>query len=228
MNVKSNRESNQSMRYKTILFDLDGTITDSGAGIIHSVTYALEKLNLSIPPEAELYSFIGPPLIDSFKTLYDLDTQTAEQAVQYYREYYQAKGMYENQIYKGIPELLNTLQEQGCALYIATSKPEIYAKQIIAHFELSSYFNGIYGASIDGSRSKKGDVIRYALKEAEITTIQEVMMIGDRSHDMIGAKENNLACLGVLYGFGDQAELERAGADYIAATPEAIEKIILI
>ncbi|MBO0439963.1 HAD family hydrolase [Candidatus Enterococcus ikei] len=215
------------MQYKTILFDLDGTITDSSEGIINSVTYALEKMNLTLPTKNELYSFIGPPLNDSFKQLYNLDEKSTEQAVSYYREYYQVKGMYQNHVYEGILELLLTLKKADCRLYIATSKPEIYAKKILEHFHLSDYFNGIYGASLDGSRSKKGDVIRYALKEAKISSLNETIMIGDRSHDILGAKENGLASIGVLYGFGDVAELKRAGASFIAANPSDIEKIII-
>ncbi|MEI5989624.1 HAD family hydrolase [Enterococcus crotali] len=215
------------MQYKTILFDLDGTITNSGEGIIQSVCYALNKLKLPIPDQEELYSFIGPPLNDTFKDMYHLDKQATEQAVGYYREYYQDKGMYENHLYEGILELLTDLNQAGCSLYIATSKPEIYAKQIITHFNLDRYFVGIYGASLDGKRSKKSEVIRYALSEAKITQLEETIMIGDRSHDILGAKENHLASLGVLYGFGDLAELETAGADFIAATPKEIEKIII-
>ncbi|ALS01660.1 hydrolase [Enterococcus silesiacus] len=215
------------MQYKTILFDLDGTITASGEGIIQSVRYALNKLKLPILDQEGLYSFIGPPLNDTFKNVYHLDKQTTEQAVSYYREYYQEKGMYENHLYEGILDVLTDLKQAGCSLYIATSKPEIYAKQIVAHFNLDRYFVGIYGASLDGERSKKSDVIRYALNEAKITQLEETLMIGDRSHDIIGAKENHLASLGVLYGFGDLAELEQAGADYIAATPKEIEKVII-
>lgn len=215
------------VHYKTILFDLDGTITDSGEGIIHSVAYALKKMNLRIPNQTELYSFIGPPLSESFKQLCHLDDIKTNRAVDYYREYYQKEGMFENHVYEGIPELLTTLKKANCNLYIATSKPEIYAKQILEHFNLSNYFEGIYGASLDGERSKKGDVIRYALKEAKITHLKETLMIGDRSHDITGAKENKLVSIGVLYGFGDQAELKKAGADYIAVTPKDIGKIII-
>ncbi|WP_170923056.1 HAD family hydrolase [Candidatus Enterococcus palustris] len=220
------KESESLMQYKTILFDLDGTITDSGEGIIHSVIYALKKLNIAVPDSTELYSFIGPPLNDTFKNSYHLDDESTEQAVSYYREYYQAKGMYENRIYKGIPKVLADLKQAGCNVYIATSKPEIYAKQILAHFDLAHYFDGIYGASLDGERSKKGDVIRYALNEANLTQLKEIIMIGDRSHDILGAKENELDCIGVLYGFGNKAELEKSGADYIVSTPEEIEEII--
>lgn len=215
------------MKYTTILFDLDGTITDSGEGIINSVSYALEKMNLPVPDKEQLYSFIGPPLNDSFRKLYQLDGSAIDQAVNYYRENYQNKGMYENHVYEGITALLDDLKTAGCQLYIATSKPEVYAKQILAHFDLDTYFDGIYGASLDGNRSKKGDVIRYALSSAKVTSLEKTLMIGDRSHDIIGAKENQLASVGVLYGFGDQDELTTAGADYLAATPKEIVNIIL-
>lgn len=215
------------MQYKTILFDLDGTITDSAEGIIRSVRYALNKLKLPIPDQEGLYSFIGPPLNATFKNMYHLDKQTTELAVKYYREYYQEKGLYENHLYQGILAVLTDLKQAGYSLYIATSKPEIYAKQIVTYFNLDKYFAGIYGASLDGERSKKSDVIRYVLSEAKITQLEETLMIGDRSHDIIGAKENHLASVGVLYGFGDLAELEQAGADYIVATPKEIEKIIM-
>ncbi|MGM0218386.1 HAD family hydrolase [Enterococcus sp. AZ126] len=214
------------MQYKTIVFDLDGTITDSGDGIIHSVLYALNKMHVKKPDKHELESFIGPPLKDSFINICQLDDTSADQAVGYYRDYYQAKGMYENHIYEGIPTVLTDLKQKGCTLYVATSKPEIYAKQILAHFDLDQYFTGIYGASLDGIRSKKGDVIHYALKEAQLTKLEKTIMIGDRSHDIVGAKENKLASIGVLYGFGDRVELETAGADYIAVTTEELKEII--
>lgn len=214
------------MLYKSVLFDLDGTITDSAEGIIHAVLFAVKKLALKTPSEEQLYSFIGPPLVDSFEKLYGLNNQEAEKAVAYYREYYQEKGIFENYVYKGIPEVLASLKEKGCQLYLATSKPEIYAKQILNHFNLTHYFKGIYGASLDGKRSKKVDVIQYALKEANILNLKETIMIGDRSHDILGAKENGLATIGVLYGFGDQRELEIAGASYIVSTPAEIEKNI--
>lgn len=214
------------MNYKTLLFDLDGTITDSGPGILNSVQYALKKMALPIPEIEQLYSFIGPPLKDSFMTSYQLDEAAANQAVAYYREYYVEKGMYENLVYDGIPELLKEMNEAGLKLYIATSKPEVFAKQILEHFDLMHYFEGIYGASLDNSRSSKGAVIRYAMKEGEIP-IAASLMIGDREHDVLGAQENQLDCLGVLYGYGDRIELETAGALYLAETPKMIREFIL-
>lgn len=214
------------MLFRSVLFDLDGTITDSAKGIIQAVLFSVKQLGLKKPNEEQLYSFIGPPLADSFEKLYGLNAQEVAKAVAYYREYYQEKGIFENHVYQEIPEVLASLNAKGCQLYIATSKPEIYAKQILNHFDLTNYFKGIYGASLDGKRSKKGDVIQYALKDANILNLKATIMIGDRSHDILGAKANKLASIGVLYGFGDQRELEVAGASYLARTPAEIEKII--
>ena len=214
------------MNYKIVLFDLDGTITDSAEGIINSVIYALEKIDKPIPESKDLYSFIGPPLKESFEKICHLSAIDADLAVTYYREYYQKKGLYQNQLYQGIPELLSRLNELGCQVYIATSKPEIFAEKIVTHFGLTGYFNGIYGASLDSIRSKKTDVIAYALREAQIETKNDVVMIGDRKHDILGGKENNLATIGVLYGFGNKEELQKAQATYLAATPEEIISFI--
>lgn len=209
------------MNKQTLFFDLDGTITDSGPGILNSVQYALKKLQLPIPEITQLYSFIGPPLKDSFMKMYKLDEAAANRAIRCYREYYVEKGMYENLVYEGIPELLESLNRSGYTLYVATSKPEVFAKQILDHFDLTKYFKGIYGASLDSSRSSKGAVIRYAM-ESEDASAADSLMIGDREHDVLGAKENQLDCIGVLYGYGDRAELEAAGAIYLAETPEMI------
>lgn len=209
------------MNKQTLFFDLDGTITDSGPGILNSVQYALKRLQLPIPETAQLYSFIGPPLKDSFMKMYKLDEAAAEQAVSYYREYYVEKGMYENLVYEGIPDLLESLNQSGYTLYVATSKPEVFAKQILDHFDLTKQFKGIYGASLDSSRSSKGAVIHYAM-ESEGVSATDSLMIGDREHDVLGAKENQLECIGVLYGYGDRKELETAGAIYLAETPEQI------
>lgn len=214
------------MTYKTLFFDLDGTITDSGPGILNSVCYALEKMGLPVPEVTELYSFIGPPLKDSFMEKYRLNESEAEQAVSYYREYYAKTGMYENLVYEGIPEVLADLKQLGFKLYVATSKPEVFARQILTHFDLASSFEGIYGASLDSSRSKKGAVIRYAMESGDVS-VAGSLMIGDREHDVLGAKENRLDCVGVLYGYGDRQELENAGAIYLAATPEKLKEYLL-
>ncbi|MDU4029717.1 MAG: HAD hydrolase-like protein, partial [Enterococcus faecalis] len=160
-------ESSEVKMYQTILFDLDGTITDSGSGIMRSILYATEQLGWPAPSEETLRSFIGPPLYESFLHMAP-SAEAAQQAVSHYRAYYQRKGMFENHVYPGIPEVLTRLKEAGAKLYIATSKPEEFAKKIITHFDLDRYFTGIYGASMDGHRSKKADVIQYALTEAQL------------------------------------------------------------
>lgn len=215
------------MKYTNILFDLDGTITDSEAGILNSIVYALNKMNISAPEKNSLRVFIGPPLKESFQKLFHLSEHEAEQAIKYYREYYEEIGMFENKIYTGIVEVLTSLQKAGCQLYIATSKPEIYAKKILTYFQLEKFFKGIYGASLDGIRSQKAAVIHYGLEQAKITPANGTIMIGDRSHDINGARENVLESIGVLYGFGDYAELKKARATYIVENPKEIEQLLL-
>ena len=216
------------MNYKLLFFDLDGTIMDSSEGIIHSIIYALKKMNRTIPKKEQLYSFIGPPLKESFQRNCQLSETQANLAVNYYREYYVEKGLYQNQLYKGIPELLSSLKNRGCQLYIATSKPEVFAKKILDYYELTDYFKGIYGASLDGKRSKKADVLAYALKKSRITAKNETVMIGDRQHDIIGGKENDLDTIGVLYGFGSKEELQKARATYLVKTPKEIIDIVTL
>lgn len=214
------------MKYRVVMFDLDGTITDSAEGIINSVIYALESIGCPVPESKKLYSFIGPPLKESFEKICYLNETDTKRAIFYYREYYQKKGLYQNQVYQGIPELLTSLNELGYQLYIATSKPEIFAKELLMHFKLADYFRGIYGASLDGVRSEKSEVIAYALRAARIVVKKEVIMIGDRKHDILGGKENQLDTIGVLYGFGDREELQKAQATYLVSTPEEIMKIV--
>lgn len=214
------------MKYKYILFDLDGTLTDPLIGITNSVMYALDKYNLNVKNREELIPFIGPPLIDSFQEYSHLTLAQARQAVVYYREYFSDKGKYENAVYEGIEELLKRLCSQGYQLYIATSKPEVFAKEILQHFHLDHYFTYIAGSSLDESRNRKGDVIKYALETNKITNLQEVLMVGDRKHDVIGAKENNIDCLGVLFGYGSLAELQEAGANYVVASVQELQAFL--
>lgn len=204
--------------YHTYFFDLDGTITDSSLGITNSVMYALKKFGIVEEDRAKLYKFIGPPLVVSFREYYGFSEEKAWEAVTYYREYYQEKGIFENRVYDGFEEMLKTLKAAGKRLVVATSKPEPYAKKIIEHFGLSSYFDYVAGMELDGGRGMKAEVIRYALGVCGIEDKSKVLMVGDREHDVIGAREAGIDCLGVLYGFGDREELEQAGADYIVRT----------
>lgn len=205
-----------------VLFDLDGTLTDSSEGILNSVRYMLEKTGLAIPDEATLHSFIGPPLADTLGELYGLSAEEANEAVQIYREYYGDQGINQLTVYAGIEKVLVELAA-NYTLSIATSKPEFYAKQIIENLGLSNYFSGIFGADLAGERSNKTDVIVYALAQLEETT---AVMIGDRKFDIFGAKANQLKSIGVLYGFGDRQEMLEAEADFIVATVEELPAVI--
>ena len=207
-----------------ILFDLDGTLTDPGIGITNSVMYALKKFGIEITDRTSLYNFIGPPLMYSFQTFHGFSEEDSTQAVKYYREYFSVHGLYENEVYPGIPELLHELKQRGYHLVLATSKPEEYALEILRHFGLYDYFDFVAGATFDTTRVKKADVIAYALKETGITDLENTIMIGDRSHDIIGAKTFNLDSIGVLYGYGSEDEFKEAGATYIVNKPcEIIE-----
>lgn len=213
------------MKYKYVLFDLDGTITDSAAGITNSVAYALNKLGAPVPPYSELLKFIGPPLFPAFRDFCGFDDEKAKSAVTFYREYYPEKGIFECRLYDGIVSVLDALCKNGIKLILATSKPEVFAKQITEHFGLNKYFYYIAGATFDKSRSEKSQVISYALSACRITDKSSAVMVGDRYHDITGAHENGIKSIGVLYGFGNREELQHSGADYIAKTPEEILKI---
>lgn len=208
------------------LFDLDGTLTDPGMGITNSVAYALAQYGIQVEDRTVLYPFIGPPLRESFMKFYGFSEEKAEEAVWKYREYFSDKGLFENEVYPGIKEMLGGLKNAGARLFVATSKPTGYSKQILDHFELSEYFEDIQGSTMDGSREKKADVIAYLLNVNHIQEKEEVIMIGDRRQDTDGAKENGLDSCGVLYGYGSRDELEEAQADYIAENVEELGKIL--
>ena len=214
------------MKYKYILFDLDGTITESGPGIMNSVEYALNKMNREVGERDTLKKFIGPPLTESMEKYYGMSEEEALLGVKYYREYYHDKGIYENRVYDGLEEVLKKINEAGKQAIVATSKPEEYAKVIIDHFHLTKYFACVAGMEMDGGRGTKAQVITYALEKNDITDKSNVLMIGDREHDVIGAHENGLDCLGILYGFGSRKEFEEAGADYIRENVEDILQFV--
>mgnify|MGYP003308651028 CR=1 FL=1 len=201
--------------YDIILFDLDGTLTDPGLGITNSVAYALKRYGIEAENRESLYSFIGPPLKDSFMKYYGFSEEKAMEAIEVYREYFREKGLYENEVYDGIRELLEKIKQSGRKIVLATSKPEEFSIRILEHFDLIKYFHVVAGASMDEKRNKKGDVIRYAMEKGGFTS-EKAIMIGDREHDIFGAKENGLPSIGVLYGYGSEDELKAAGADYIA------------
>lgn len=212
--------------YNTILFDLDGTLTDSEPGIINSIEYALKKYDINIENKTGLRKFLGPPLKESFKQFCGFSEEKAEQAVEFYREYFREKGIFENNVYQGIIELLESLKAQNKRLIVATSKPEPFTYRILEHFDLLKYFDFVAGSNLDNTRCKKDEVISYALNSCGITDLQSVVMIGDREHDIIGANKVGIASIGVLYGYGDLPELESAGATYIANNTREIYEIV--
>jgi phosphoglycolate phosphatase len=201
------------MSWDVVLFDLDGTLTDSGLGVGNGVLYALAQMGFPKPGDAELRKYLGPPLWTSFSDYAGMDeTQTIE-AVRLYREYYNETGAYENSVYSGIPELLAKLVSDGKRLAVATSKVDYAAVNILQHFNLDHFFDVIAGSDETGElRGTKALVIEHALAELRMCDGSSIVMIGDREHDILGAKEHGLPGIGVLYGYGDLAELESAGA----------------
>lgn len=212
------------MKQKHILFDLDGTLTDPMMGITKSVRYALNYYGIEVNDLNDLLPFIGPPLRDSFKEYYGFDEAKANEAVEKYREYYKTDGIFDNKVYQGMVECLQTLKDNGKKLYVATSKPEFFAKQIIEHFSLSKYFEYVGGSEFN-SREKKAEVIEYVLKTNQIDN-DDVIMVGDRKHDIIGAHENKIPCIGVLYGYGTEDELKQYQADYLVSTVEELTELL--
>jgi phosphoglycolate phosphatase len=204
-----------------IYFDLDGTLTDPKLGITRSIQYALQRVDHpTMPTEDELIWCIGPPLRASFVRLLGAET-SADLAVSYYRERFSDIGLYENGVYDGIGDVLTTLCASGHRLFVATSKPHVFAERIIDHFGLRDHFERVFGSELDGTRVDKSHLLEYALKETSVDPAK-TLMIGDRSHDMVGAKNNGMKGIGVLYGYGSRDELLEAGAHHVCATPGAI------
>jgi phosphoglycolate phosphatase len=204
-----------------IFFDLDGTLTDPKPGITRSIQYALQRLDYpAIPTADELTWCIGPPLRTSFVRLLGGE-QSADHAVSLYRERFSDVGLYENRVYDGIDEVLTRLGASGHRLFVATSKAHVFADRIIDHFGLRGHFERVFGAELDGTRADKSHLLQYALQQAAVDP-SKTLMIGDRSHDMVGASNNGMKGIGVLYGYGSREELLAAGARQVCATPAAI------
>lgn len=210
-----------------ILMDLDGTITNPKQGITKSVQYALKAKGIIIDDLDSLCRHIGPPLKNSFMNFYGFSEEEAQASVEMYREYFKDTGIYENEEYEGMEELLRKLKKAGKTIITATSKPEVFARRILEHFHLEQYFLDICGATMDGNRSTKEEVIRYALDKNGITDYSKVVMVGDREHDIEGAKLVGITCVGVLYGFGSKEELEAAGANRLAPTVADLYDVIM-
>jgi phosphoglycolate phosphatase len=214
------------MKKRVVLFDLDGTVTDPKAGITRSVRYSLESFGITVEDPDSLTAFIGPPLAESFKKLYGFDDAQAERAIAKYREYFAPKGIFENTLYDGMDVLLRRLSEKGVVLAIATSKPAVFAERILSHFEIDAYFSFVSGSELDGRRVKKGEVIRYALDTLGLSSPESAVMVGDREHDVIGARENGVESVGVTYGYGSLQELTGAKATYIAGSVAGLSELL--
>lgn len=208
---------------KTVLFDLDGTLTDSGEGIINSAIVALEHFELPIPSREEMRTFVGPPLHESF-VRHGVPAEKAEEAIRVYRSRYIPIGMFENTPYPGIRELLETLKAEGYTLYVATSKPEEMSVTILKRFELAQYFDRICGASVDTSRSTKDAVIAYLLEQSGKK--EDMIMVGDTKYDILGAKVHGIPAIGVSWGYGSVEEMAEAGAVGIADTMQELLDLI--
>ncbi len=209
----------------TILFDLDGTLTDPGRGITKSVQYSLKKFDIPVEDLKTLHTFIGPPLGESFRQYFGFSEDQSRMAIDYYREYFSEKGLYENEIYPGIPDLLAGLKERGVTTAVATSKPTRFARQILEHFKLDHLFDEIIGSNLDNTRTDKKDIIAFALDQLNRNN-KESLMVGDRKHDIIGAVAHKMESVGVLYGYGSREELEGAGADWIAGDVSELGRIL--
>ena len=212
--------------YRHILFDLDGTLTDPFEGITNSVVHALKRYNIEVTDKRELRSFIGPPLVESFMKYFNFTEADAKNAVEVYREHFGTKGLFENELYEGIPNMLSELKSRGKTVIMATSKPEVYARRIAEHFDIAKYFDYMAGSELTGQRIAKTEVIEYALSSLGISDRRNCLMIGDRLHDINGAKKSDIHSVGVLWGYGSREELEEAGADYICSSVENLIDII--
>jgi len=211
--------------YDPILFDLDGTLTDPGIGIIRSVQHAALKLGLPKLPEGQLRDFIGPPLLESFRLHFGLNQESAADAVEHYRSYFSETGIFENTVYPGILELLASLST-GRRLMVATSKPTVFAWRIVRHFELAEFFHDVIGSELDGTRSAKSEVVSAALATSEQSATNAVM-IGDRRHDIEGARANGIASIGVAWGYGPVEELKAARPDATVESPAELHQLLM-
>ena len=214
--------------FQYILFDLDGTLTDPKPGITGCVQYALHEMGIEEPDLDKLEVFIGPPLAESFMEFYGMERRLADRAVEKYRERFAVTGIYENELYPGMKEMLAALKEAGCHLAVASSKPEPFVKRILEHFEIARYFDVAVGSGLDGSLAQKEDVVREALRRlGEKARMPDTVMVGDRKYDVTGARALGLRCIGVSFGYAQPGELEEAGAWRIADDVEELGRILL-
>ena len=216
---------NDFSRFSSFFWDLDGTLTCSAEGIINSVRYALESFGIKEPENEKLKRFIGPPLSESFSVFYGLKGEDCKKAIEKYREFYTDRGIFQNGVYEGVAETLEALKKKGKKLYVATSKPEIFMFRILEHFGLSGYFDFAGGADTAGLRNEKDKVIKYVIEHEGLQEEQKndrILMVGDRKHDILGARKHGIKCCGVLWGYGWREEFEEFKADFIISRPEEL------
>ncbi|MGD6849239.1 HAD family hydrolase [Rossellomorea aquimaris] len=213
--------------YKMILFDLDGTLSDPKEGITKSVQYALEKMGMVETDFDKLKRFIGPPLQVSFAEYYNFDEEHTQRAIDFYRDRFKETGMFENKLYSNIPLLLKSLKEQQYTLVVATSKPTVFSKQILKYFNIDQYFDLIVGSNLDGTRTSKTDIIQYILDKYKDHQQDDFIMIGDRKHDIIGAKNTGIDSIGVTYGYGSFEEISQSKPTYIVKNVEQLKDILM-
>ena len=214
------------MQFKTLLFDLDGTLTDPKVGITESIRYALDKMERPYPPDASLDWCIGPPLQESFVKLLQTDDPALPlEALRLFRERFGSVGLFENIPYPAIPATLQTLQDAGLHLFIATSKPAVYARRIVQHFDLDQYFQVVYGSELNGRFTHKNELIHHILQQEKLDPTS-TLMIGDREHDILGAKANDVAAAGVTWGYGSPEELSTAGANTLLLHPAELLRFL--
>lgn len=213
--------------YTHLLFDLDGTLTDPAEGITRSVQYALRRFGIEVDDLHSLTPFIGPPLAESFREFYGFDDERIPEAIRVMREYFGSRGWRENRLYKGMPQLLGRLRAAGYTLAVATSKPVVFARRILDHFDLARHFAFTGGAELDGRRQAKAEVIAHVLREMHVADAASCLMIGDRRHDIAGAVAVGMDSCGVLWGYGSREELAEAGATRIAADLGELERFLI-
>ncbi|MEK3805430.1 HAD family hydrolase [Bacillus sp. FSL H8-0547] len=215
------------MKPALLLFDLDGTLSDPGEGITKSVQYALLKMAIDETDLKKLEGFVGPPLQVSFAEHYSFSEQEVEKAVSYYRERFVEKGMFENKVYGGIPELLSGLKGEGYKLAVATSKPSVFAEEILGFFQIDRFFDFVAGSSLDGTGASKTEIILSVMNHFQGVQKEEMVMIGDRKHDIIGAVNTGIGSIGVTYGYGSKDELEEARADVIVTSVQELRNLLV-
>ena len=215
--------------YKIVAFDLDGTLTDPVRGLTSAFRYAFRKMGIDYKDEAVLKTFIGPPIRELWQQMYGISREEAERCVDYFREYYSVYGWWDNEIYDGIYELLSELKASGKKIILATSKPDVHSSKILDKFDLSKFFDFKLGASFDGSREKKRDVLKYALDSIGVSDgeLCECVLVGDTAYDAVGAREIGIDCIGVLWGYGSEADLTENGAKYTVKTVAELRRLLL-